>query len=230
MNNYKLSLIFLGDSLMQENDETTAPQHGWPQSFIEVNGLNKDLVKYKNYAKNGRSTKSFIDEGRFIKAIKELDESLNNYCFISFGHNDEKDDPLRHTSYPEYKENLKFFIEEMRKRNVKVILLTSITRLKYDENNNLMKTHLGYPQAMKEVAIEENIPLIDLETLTYNDLSKNDYNFNKDYYMIFDKNIYSNYMDGKTDTTHLSKKGSMWICNLIKTKMEFDENFKLRLK
>lgn len=218
-----LSLIFLGDSLMQENYMDTYPQKGWPQGFIEEFKLDKSKTKYHNYAKNGTSTKSFINLGYFDRCLFDINPSLSNYCFISFGHNDEKKDLKRRTSYKKYQENLNYFIDELEKRNVKVILLTSIMRLKY-ENNKLVKSHLGYPSAMKEVAKKRNIPLIDLEELTYNYLRKRKYDEVKDLYMIFDKNIYPNYKEGKEDRTHLSYKGMKRINKLIKSQIEFKNN------
>lgn len=221
--NVELSLIFMGDSLMQENYMDTYPQKGWPQGFIEAFNLDKTKTKYRNYAKNGRSTKSFIDENRFNTLLKDINPNLNNYCFISFGHNDEKEDKARHTSYEEYKANLNYFIDELEKRKIKVILLTSITRLKYLDNK-LIKTHLDYPKSMKEVAKERNIPLIDLESLTFNYLKDKKYEDIKDLFMIFDKDTYPNYLEGKSDTTHLSFKGMRWINNLIKSQIEIKNN------
>ena len=109
-----IKLIGAGDSIMHFNKADTYPQTGWFQVIDRFLKEEKE-VKVLDFAENGRSTKSFIDEGLFDKLIKEVDES--SYVFISFGHNDEKDDVKRYTDpFTTYKDNLRYFINEVRKR------------------------------------------------------------------------------------------------------------------
>ena len=207
-----MKLICLGDSLMQENHEDTYPQKGWPQALPLYL---KDSVSVKDYAKNGRSTKSFLDEGLFKEALEDAKEG--DVCLISFGHNDEKkEDPSRYTKpYGDYQKNLEYMISEMAKKGVRSILLTSVTRLKFDENGNLRHTHMEYPDAMKALATRLNVPLIDLEELTYQDLKSHDIGYDEGHYMIFPKDTYPNYPEGKNDTTHMKEEGARWICSLV---------------
>lgn len=210
-----MNLIFLGDSLMQPNGESTYPQTGWPQALDDYL-KDKDKVKIQDFALNGRSTKSFIDEGRFNEALEVA--TAGDICFISFGHNDEKyEDPKRYTDpYGQYQRNLIYMENEMKKKGVKTIFISSISRLKYDKDGKtLLHTHKEYPNAMKEVAKQLNDPFIDLEMITYNDLSKYDYESNSRHYMIFEPGKYENYPDGSKDTTHLCFAGAKWICSLV---------------
>ena len=85
-------IYLLGDSTCQTNNEDTYPQTGWGQLLNLFVNENYEVV---NLAKNGRSTKSFIDEGLFEICKNNLKE--NDIVIIQFGHNDEKDDVLRHT-------------------------------------------------------------------------------------------------------------------------------------
>ena len=103
----------------------------------------------------------------------------------------------------------------MKKKGVSTIFVTSVTRLKYDEEGHLLHTHGEYPKAMKEVAKKLGDPLVDLESLTYEDLSKHDYSYNTQHYMIFKPGEYENYPQGKKDTTHLCRAGAYWICSLV---------------
>ena len=212
-----MKLICLGDSLMQENKEDTYPQTGWPQ---ELPSYLKSGVSVKDYAKNGRSTKSFLDEGRFLKALN--DANLGDVCLISFGHNDEKkEDSSRYTEpYGAYQENLAYMISKMAEKGVKSILLTSVSRLKFDEEGNLRRTHMEYPDAMKKLSERLHVPLIDLEELTYQDLKKHDIEYDKNHYMIFPKDVYPNYPEGKNDTTHMRVEGARWICSLVVPEMK----------
>lgn len=212
-----MKLICLGDSLMQENLEDTYPQTGWPQALPPY--LKSD-VSVKDYARNGRSTKSFLDEGRFLEALDEAEPG--DVCLISFGHNDEKkEDPLRYTDpYGAYQENLAYMISKMAEKGVKSILLTSVSRLKFDEEGNLRRTHMEYPDAMRELSEKLHVPLIDLEELTYQDLKKHDIEYDKSHYMIFPKDVYPNYPEGKNDTTHMRAEGARWICQLVVPEMK----------
>ena len=211
-----MKFIFIGDSLRQENDSSTYPQEGWPR---ERKGFYPEIDRV-NLAKNGRSTKSFLDEGRFQEALHLAKEG--DLCFISFGHNDEKqEDPSRYTDpYGSYEDNLIYRINERKKKGVSPILLTSITRLKYDEDSVLLRTHKEYPKARKEVALLEKIPLIDLEERTYQFLRKSTFEENKKYYRILEKNQYPNYPEGKDDHTHLTKTGATWIASRVADKLK----------
>lgn len=208
-----MNLIFLGDSLMQPNGKDTYPQTGWPQALNSF-FVSSDVVNIQDFALNGRSTKSFIDEGRFAQALAIANKG--DVCFISFGHNDEKsEDPTRYTTpYDTYQKNLVFMESEMKKKGVTTIFVTSISRLKY-EDEKLLRTHGDYPLSMREVAKKLDDELIDLEEITYQDLSKHDYEYNSKHYMIFKPGEYENYPEGKNDTTHLCRNGATWICSLV---------------
>ncbi|MDD3171768.1 MAG: rhamnogalacturonan acetylesterase [Bacilli bacterium] len=155
-----MKIILMGDSTMQYNDATTYPQTGWGQMLPLF--FNQD-VAILNFARNGCSTKSFIDLGIFSKALNEVDETT--YCLIQFGHNDQKkDNPLRYAERDtDYKDNLRHYIREIINRKGNPILITSVYRRFFDKNDDLIDdVHLGYPKAMMEVAQEMNIPCIDV--------------------------------------------------------------------
>jgi lysophospholipase L1-like esterase len=208
-----MNIICLGDSLMQQNGQDTYPQEGWPQ---ELHNYLKDPdnTKVLDFALNGRSTKSFLDEGQFKKALDAAKEG--DICLISFGHNDEKVDPKRHTDpYTTYQENLKYMQSEMKKKGVDSIFLSSVTRLKYDTNNILLHTHGDYPKAMEMEAKKLGIPYINLEKLSYDSLSQHDFDFNSFYFMCLNPDFYPNYQQGEKDTSHLNLNGAKWICKLV---------------
>ena len=99
-------IFYIGDSTVQLNKIDTYPQTGMSQ-VLELY-LAPD-VQVRPYGKNGRSTKSFLDEGRFEPVRDQLE--AGDFLLIQFGHNDEKDDPLRHTEpFGSYQENLRFFM------------------------------------------------------------------------------------------------------------------------
>jgi lysophospholipase L1-like esterase len=160
--------IFLaGDSTMQFNDSTTYPQTGWGQVLPL---FFKPTTEFFNHAKNGRSTKNFIDEGRFAAIEAQL--APGDSLFIQFGHNDEKDDPARHTD-PEttFRENLVFFAQRARSRGSCPVFFTPVSRCLFEADGSVSDTHGAYPEAMRECGRLLQVPVIDLTILTAEYLS-----------------------------------------------------------
>ena len=152
-------IYLLGDSTCQTNGEDTYPQTGWGQIL-------QDYVtnEYKviNLAKNGRSTKSFIDEGLFDPCKKKLKKG--DIVIIQFGHNDEKEDVERHTDpFTSYQDNLNYFIDVALKKGATPILISSIYRRQFIKEHKLVKnTHGLYPKAMKQVAQKRKVSSISV--------------------------------------------------------------------
>ncbi len=86
-------ILYAGDSTVKFNKIDSYPQTGISQAMLL---FLKDGVEMRSFAQNGRSTKSFIDEGRLDRIDREIGEG--DFLLIQFGHNDEKDDPGIHTA------------------------------------------------------------------------------------------------------------------------------------
>lgn len=205
-------VFLIGDSTCQNNYDDTFPQKGWGQYFNEY--INPKF-KVINLAKNGRSSKSFYNEGLFDYVDKYI--SKGDYLFIEFGHNDEKDDDERHTDPSStYLEYLSIYIDKALEVGAIPVLLSSIYRRKFisefvlDDN-----CHGQYPHQMELLSKKKNVTFIDLTKITKEELSKIGFKASREYFMNFDSNIYPNYFEGKEDNTHLREKGARFICNLI---------------
>lgn len=207
-----MRLLCLGDSLMQYNGPDTYPQEGWPQ---ELNGYLRPGVEILNFAKNGRSTKSFIDEGIFEQALRTA--RAGDIVLISFGHNDEKkEDPSRYSDPEEngdYERNLSFMAETMRCKDAIPIFLSSIVRYKV-EDGRIQRTHGEYPFRMKKTAHKYDVNYIPLNEITYEEFNK-DLLAAEENYMILPPGKFKNYENGLKDTTHLCQKGAKLIASLI---------------
>lgn len=119
-----------------------------------------------NHAESGETMKSFISGLRLAKVLSQI--KAGDYLLMQFGHNDEKKNWPQtyveaHTTYKAY---LKVFIAEARLRGVTPVLITSMQRRNFDEHGKIRNTHGDYPQAVREVAAEENVALIDLERVS----------------------------------------------------------------
>lgn len=156
-------IYYIGDSTVQLNKIDTYPQTGMAQ-VLEL--FTAPGVCVCPHGKNGRSTKSFLDEGLFEPVRQEMGDG--DYLLIQFGHNDEKDDPARHTD-PDgsFRDNLRFFIREARAVGARPVLITPIARRLFDETGAFCPgSHGTYPDAIRQVGAQEQVPVADLTALT----------------------------------------------------------------
>lgn len=157
------TIYYAGDSTVQFNCFDSYPQTGLGQVLPR---FLKDEYPVKNHGKNGRSTKSFIDEGRLDVIANSIKEG--DFLFIQFGHNDEKKvDASRYTEpFGSYKTNLVRFINTARKNKAYPVLITPVERCHFENGRLYDGEHGDYVKAMKEVAKEENVPCVDLYSAT----------------------------------------------------------------
>lgn len=193
---------------MHYNDATTYPQTGWGQMlplFL------KEGVNVYNFAMNGASTKTFIELGYYEKSLKKAEKG--DVVIIQFGHNDAKLNSERYTDpFTTYKENLKHFINDFKKKGCNVILATSIYRRHFKDGILNPNCHGDYPKAMMEVSEEENVLLIDMCNATKKIIENLKEENSISLFMIFDPNVYENYPEGKYDNTHLRPDGAYIFC------------------
>ncbi|MGW0120452.1 rhamnogalacturonan acetylesterase [Streptomyces sp. NPDC003327] len=157
------TLFVAGDSTAAQKYADAAPETGWGMALPFF--LHRDL-RVANHAVNGRSTKSFLDEGRLepvLAAIRPGDVLL-----VQFGHNDAKSaDPARYTApWTAYRDNLRTFVEGARSRGALPVLATSVERRRFDASGTALRTHGDYPAAMRAVARASDVPLLDIEALS----------------------------------------------------------------
>ena len=157
------TVYYIGDSTVAFNRIDTYPQQGMSNAL----GLYLHHgVGLAPHGLNGRSTKSFLDEGAFEPVRRSM--APGDILLIQFGHNDEKADPARHTD-PDttYKENLTFFISCAREAGAYPVLITPIARRLFDENGAFLPgSHGAYPQAVRELGAKLGVPVADLTVIT----------------------------------------------------------------
>lgn len=158
------TIFWAGDSTVQYNDILTFPQTGIGQV---MNLFLKPEVRVENHAKNGRSTKSFIDESRLTPIYDKI--TAGDFLFIQFGHNDEKkNDPQRYTDpHSDYMVNLEKFVNAARNKGAWPVFITPLERRCFiDEEHLDIGEHTDYVAAMKQTAENLNVPLIDLYSMS----------------------------------------------------------------
>ena len=202
----KITIWMMGDSTMADKPiGKMNPERGWGQYF---RSLFDDGVQVKNRAQNGRSTKSFITRGLWSEV--EAGMKRGDYVFIQFGHNDQKEsDPERFAApWGEYSENLRLFVQTVLDKGAVPVLLTPIARRHFDSDGNLKNVHADYPAAMKSVAQEKGVLLIDMTSLTGQWLTGLGDEASQEYFMNVPAGINPRYPDGLDDNTHLNGKGA----------------------
>jgi lysophospholipase L1-like esterase len=206
----------IGDSTMANKKLSAAPETGWGQ-VLQQFFSNEVIVS--NHAQNGRSSKSFIDEGRWKVVLDSLQPG--DYVIIQFGHNDQKTDSARHTDpYTSYKANLEKYVNESRAKGAIPILCTSIVRRLFDEFGNLIDTHCDYPIVTRQVAEEMNVPLIDLQRETEELVTELGPENSKKLYLYTKPGEYTNRAKGIKDDTHLCVYGANEVAKLAVNKMK----------
>lgn len=207
-------IFWAGDSTVKQNNYTSFPQTGIGQAFER---FIKHSIHIENYAQNGRSTKSFIDEGRLEPIEKRI--SKGDFLFVQFGHNDEKiQDPARYTtSFGTYQENLLKFINVARSKGAYPVLITPLYRRKFNEDGKTLVegTHQDYPDAMIDLGKRENVPVIDLCLLSKKLIEQYGDEATKHWFMHVEPGIYPYCPDGKEDDTHLQYEGAFRFAQII---------------
>lgn len=206
------TIYCIGDSTManKKNPEVN-PEHGWGQVLPE---FFTDKITIDNRAVNGRSTRSFITEGRWDDVFKALRKG--DYVIIQFGHNDEKiHDSKRYTNpHTAYRHNLIRFVKETLEKGAMPILFSSIVRRNFNEDGTLVDTHGDYPLELRLVAEEYHVPFIDLQYLTELMEESHGVEGSRKLHLHYKPGEVAYYPDGRDDDTHLSKLGAMAVAEL----------------
>jgi lysophospholipase L1-like esterase len=208
----QITIYIAGDSTAAMKLPEKRPETGWGEAF---QAYFKENVKIENRAINGRSTKSFINEGQFAKIEKSIQPG--DYLLIQFGHNDQKiEDPERGTlPYRDYQDNLSQFIQAAYQKDAYPLLLTSVTRRKF-ENNKIDSMSVGdYPQAMIQFAQKNHVPVLDIHKITNEFMGKVGDEESKKYYLHIPPGKSDNYPEGITDNTHFNEEGAKKVAQLI---------------
>lgn len=208
------TVFLIGDSTMADRSYPidVHPERGWGQALAQ---FLQPEVKVENHARNGRSTKSFINEGRWKTVLESLQSG--DYVLIQFGHNDQKyKDPTRYTNPASgYYNNLLRFVEETRAKGATPILLTSIVRRKFNEFGTLQDTHGLYPLVVRQVASDHDVAFIDHLSLTEAFVASLGDEPSKEYYMWIEAGKYEKLPDGRQDDTHLTLKGATQYAQFV---------------
>jgi lysophospholipase L1-like esterase len=183
-------------------DSTVTDDSGWGAGFRRLAG---DGIEVVNLAANGRSSKSYIDQGRWKEALARR----GAYYLIQFGHNDEPGKgPERETDpATTFRANIIRYVDEARTIGATPILVTSLVRRIYSEDGTIRTTQTAYVEAVRTIAREKRVPLVDLHAISKNDAEQAGDDVWTDLSPRDDK--------GVVDRTHLNAKGSDVVGRMV---------------
>ena len=232
-----ITVFMIGDSTMANKPlDKENQERGWGQMLpIYFDGA----IKVDNHAVNGRSSKSFIDEGRWEKVREKI--RPGDYVIIQFGHNDEKKKSPDRYTVPggTFDENLKKFVNEAREKGATPILMNSIVRRNFPANgiaaaqtddrqktwktglenypaegDSLVDTHGAYLDSPRNVAKELGVAFIDMNKLTHDLVQGMGTEQSKSLYMWMPVGVYEFAPNGRIDNTHLNVFGAIVVSRL----------------
>ena len=230
------TVFIIGDSTAANKDISKGKQErGWGmalQCYFD------DNIRIENHAVNGRSSKSFIDEGRWDKVLAKL--KPGDYVIIQFGHNDEKNQPDRHTDPGStFDYNLAKFVRETREHGGIPVLMNSVVRrnflvqapviaddellrnstfkdgVKMVEGDSLIDTHGLYVQAPRDVALRMNCLFVDANRITHDLEQHLGREESKRLHMWFLPGTEPSEPNGKQDNTHYNVYGAHQVAHLL---------------
>lgn len=206
----KIKVWLIGDSTMSQKAVRAFPEAGWGMPF---SWFFDSTVVVDNRAQNGRSTKSFMKEGRWDAVMKEMNEG--DWVLIQFGHNDEVPTKKNATTEDEFRNNLKKYVTDTREKKANPILITAVARRKFDAAGNLEDTHKVYSAIVRSVAAEMNVPLIDLDAKSQALLRQMGPDQSRLLYLHLEPGENPNYPDGKVDDTHFNEFGARKMAQIV---------------
>ena len=229
-----VTIFLIGDSTMANKDTTNgSPERGWGMVLHEYF---TDDIRIENHAVNGRSSKSFLDEGRWEKVRRRIQPG--DYVFIQFGHNDEKDDPRRYTSVGStFDANLRLYVRQTRERGGIPVLFNSVVRrnflLKHDAgiddeslrntvyqdevitSDTLVDTHGDYARVPQEIAREMGVPFIDANRLTHDLEQQMGIEGSRRLHVWYRRGEHPALPEGRQDNTHYNVYGAHTVARLL---------------
>jgi lysophospholipase L1-like esterase len=201
--------IFLcGNSTVVDQDNE--PWASWGQMIPR---FFNDQVCFANYAESGESANTFIAAGRLKKALTQM--KAGDYLFMEFGHNDQKQKGPGKGAYYSFMTSLKTFIDEARARGAYPVLVTPTQRRSFNAEGKIVDTHENYPEAMKWLAQKENVPLIDLNTITRTLYEAMGVENSKKAFVHYPANTFPGQTKALEDNTHFNPYGAYQIAKCV---------------
>ena len=199
------TIFVVGDSTAANKDTTGGKvERGWGMMLQQC--FDADFIVVDNHAVNGRSSKSFLDEGRWDKVLEKI--RPGDYVIIQFGHNDEKAQPARHTDPGStFDYNLARYVREAREKGGIPVLMNAVAR----RNFFIMPPEVADDEQLRNTIFSDTEHLVEGDTLERS-LGREG---SKKLHMWFRPGEEPSLPQGKQDNTHYNIYGAKVVANLL---------------
>lgn len=198
------------DTVTGEKFEEPFLERGWGQLLPELVSEKGEVV---NYARNGRSTRTFIEEGLWTELYDNI--ASGDFVIIQFGHNDGVITKKSYTNPTQFRLNFVAFVNEVKDAGGYPVLCTPVARRRFDESGNLVPTHGEYPDIIRSVAKQTNVPLIDMEEMTSDWLQNAGVEGSKAFFHKLPAGVSRLYPNGLDDNTHFNEEGAREVAQMF---------------
>jgi lysophospholipase L1-like esterase len=204
----QVTVYLAGNSTVVDQDDE--PWCSWGQMITR---FFKPGIAIADHAESGLSLGSFLNSHRLDKILSII--KPNDYLFIEFGHNDQKEKGPQDGAYKSYTDRFKLFIGKIRAKNAIPVIVTSTSRRAFNDSDKVVNTLGDYPDAARKVATELNVPLIDLNTMTAKFYEALGNEGSKKAFVWYPANSFPNQPKDLADNTHFNSYGAYEIAKCI---------------
>jgi len=207
----KMHIYLIGDSTVSEKPAAAFPENGWGMPFSKF--FDTATTTVVNRAQNGRSTKTFMADNLWKPIVAGLKKG--DIVLIQFGHNDEVKTKAQATTEKEFQKNLHQYIAETKAKQAVPVLITPPARRSFDQSGNLEDTHKVYSELVRQVAAEDHVVLVDLDTQSQAVLKSFGPENSKWLFNHLRPGEHPNFPEGKVDNTHFSELGARQMAEIV---------------
>jgi lysophospholipase L1-like esterase len=202
---HETTIYLAGDSTVVDQD--VEPWAAWGQMLPR---FFRPGVVVANHAESGETTRSFVAEQRFAKVMSLIQPG--DYLFIQFAHNDQKPNAV---SLDDYRKLLIDYIAQARAKRATPVLVTSMNRRTFDAEGRITNSLAGYPDAMREVAAQQHVALIDLNAMSKTLFEALGPEGTLKAFMHYSANSFPNQTEAISDDTHFNGYGAYELARCV---------------
>lgn len=205
----KATTVFLcGNSTVVDQDNE--PWGSWGQMIPR---FFSEKVAIANYAESGEASNTFLAARRFDKALTQM--KAGDWVFVEFGHNDEKQKGKGKGPWESYYQSLKTYIVQARAKGAHIVFVTPTQRRSFGDDGKIQDTHGEYPLAMRTLAAEEGVPVIELTEMTRTLYETLGVEGSKCAFVHYPANTYPGQTQALEDNTHFNPYGAYQIAKCV---------------
>ena len=203
-----ITLFLCGNSTVVDQDNE--PWGSWGQMIPR---FFTDKVAVANYAESGESANTFLAARRLDKTLTQM--KAGDWVFVEFGHNDEKQKGPGKGPWTSYYDSLKEYIVKTRAKGANIVFVTPTQRRSFGEDGKIQDTHGEYPLAMRKLAEEEGVPVIELNEMTRTLYEALGVEGSTRAFVHYPANTYPGQTQALEDNTHFNPYGAYQIAKCV---------------